>query len=158
VQPAVGVVVGSEHVGRVVSDLVGLPPTRMTVVTPGVDIAQMAPQPRASALAGLIAEARRDPPSQGDERSPDPGNAVRLQQFLSDPVRPTVVYVGKLSREKGVHLLLEALADCPPGRCWSGSARSGPLWASRRSTWGSTCCSPAPCSTGTCATCGPWPM
>ena len=112
-QPAVGVVVGSEHVGRVVSDLVGLPPTRMTVVSPGVDIAQMAPQPRAAALAGLIAEARRDPPSQGDERSPDPGNAERLQRFLSDTARPTVVYVGKLSREKGVHLLLESLTGLP---------------------------------------------
>lgn len=107
--PAVGVVVGSAHIGRVVSDLVGLPAGRMRVVTPGVDVAQMAPQPRATALAGLLAEARRDPPTHGDERSPDPGNAERLERFLPDAACPTVVYVGKLSREKGVHLLLDAL-------------------------------------------------
>ena len=42
------------------------------------------------------------------ERDPDAGNAGRLRDFLAGAER-TVVYVGKLSEEKGVHLLLEAL-------------------------------------------------
>ena len=48
---------------------------------------------------------RRDPPRVG-ERYPDPGNAERLEAFLAGG--PTVVYVGKLSDEKGVALLLDA--------------------------------------------------
>ncbi len=114
--PALGVLVGSAHIGRVVTELVGLGPERMTVITPGVDVDHMAPIPRDRALAGLLAEARADPPG-GGERDPDPGNAGRLAAFLADPARPTVAYVGKLSEEKGVHLLLEALAglDAPAG-------------------------------------------
>jgi glycosyltransferase involved in cell wall biosynthesis len=109
-EPAVGVLVGSEHIGRVVTELVGLGPERLTVATPGVDVEQMRPQQRSSALAALIEESRRDPAHHGDERLPDAGNAERLQRFLTDQARPTVVYVGKLSEQKGVHLLLEALA------------------------------------------------
>jgi glycosyltransferase involved in cell wall biosynthesis len=108
--PAVGILVGSEHIGRVVTELVGLGPERLTVATPGVDVEQMCPQDRSTALSALLAQARRDPANPGDERLPDPGNATRLQHFLADPARPTVVYVGKLSEQKGVHLLLEALA------------------------------------------------
>lgn len=111
--PAVGIAVGSTHIGRVVTELTGVPAARMSVVTPGVDVDLMAPQARARALAGLIAEARLDPPSHGDERAPDAGNADRIEEFLADPHRPTVAYVGKLSREKGVHLLLEALVGLP---------------------------------------------
>jgi glycosyltransferase involved in cell wall biosynthesis len=111
--PAVGIAVGSAHIGAVVAELVGLPAARTTVIPPGVDVARMTPQPRIDALAGLLAEARVDAPSDGDERSPDPGNAQRLEAFLADPDTPTVVYVGKLSREKGVHLLLEAMTGLP---------------------------------------------
>ena len=106
-QPALDVVVGSEHVAGVLADLVGPIPTR--VVTPGVDIEQMAPQERGAAWSALIEQARLDPPSSGDERMPDAGNAERIQAFLDRSTRPTVVYVGKLSEQKGVHLLLEAL-------------------------------------------------
>ena len=65
---------------------------------------------RATALAALLAEARRDPPNPGnaEERLPDEGNAERLERFLAGD-RPTVVYFGKLMRNKGVHVLLEAL-------------------------------------------------
>lgn len=110
--PAVDILVGSEHIGRVVTELVGLGPERLTVATPGVDVAVMAPQDRATALAGLLAQAAQDPPPAraGSERLPDPGNAERFARFLSDPRQPTVVYVGKLSEEKGVHVLLEAAA------------------------------------------------
>lgn len=107
-QGAQDVVVGSAHVAGVLADLVGPVPTR--IVTPGVDVDQMAPEPRGIAWQGLIAEAHADPPNKSDERLPDAGNAERLTRFLAGPARPTVVYVGKLSEQKGVHLLLEALA------------------------------------------------
>ncbi len=70
------------------------------------------PGRRAEALAGL---ARRGPrttrpnPGNADERLPDAGNAARLERFLAGE-RPTVVYFGKLIENKGVQLLLEALA------------------------------------------------
>lgn len=110
---AAAVVAGSEHVRRVLTELVGPGPhlRRVRVVPPGVDVDQMAPEPRERALAGLLAEARRDPPnppSARDERAPDEGNAERLAEVLAGP-EPTILYVGKLSREKGVHLLLEAV-------------------------------------------------
>jgi glycosyltransferase involved in cell wall biosynthesis len=107
-----GVAVGSTHIARVVSELTGLPAEASTVVPPGVDLTLMAPQEsRAEALAGLLAESAADGPELG-ERKPDPGNAARLQAFLAGPA-PTVLYVGKLSREKGVHLLVEAMAGMP---------------------------------------------
>jgi len=80
---------------------------RVRIVPPGVDVDALRPEPRAQALARLLEEARRDPPRVG-ERYPDPGNAERLEAFLASD-GPTVVYVGKLSEEKGVGLLLEAL-------------------------------------------------
>ena len=107
------VVAGSEHVRRVIGEVLGPGPhlDRVAVVPPGVDVEQMRPVPRERALAALVAEARCDPPNPGDrdERRPDEGNAERLEAFLA-PEAPTVVYVGKLSREKGVHLLLDVLA------------------------------------------------
>ena len=106
-EPALDVVVGSEHVGRVLADLVG--PIASRVVTPGVDIDQMVPEDRALARSRLVEEARDDPGTPGDERLPDARNAQRIEAFLAGPDRPTVVYVGKLSEQKGVHLLLEAL-------------------------------------------------
>ena len=53
----------------------------------------------------------RDPPNPGNanERLPDEGNAERLAAFLAGD-EPTVVYFGKLLHNKGVHVLLEALA------------------------------------------------
>jgi len=80
-------------------------------VPPGVDTDVWRPQRRAEALAALIAESQRDQPNPGNlrERLPDEGNAKRLATFLADD-EPTVVYFGKLSVNKGVHLLMEALA------------------------------------------------
>jgi glycosyltransferase involved in cell wall biosynthesis len=106
------IIVGSDHIRRVVEEVLGPGPhmERVERVPPGVDIARFRPEPRRQALASLVAEARRDPPPAlvPDERRPDPGNAERLEAFLSGDA-PTVVYVGKLSREKGVHLLVAAL-------------------------------------------------
>jgi glycosyltransferase involved in cell wall biosynthesis len=105
------VFVGSAHIRRVVEDVVGRV-ERVAEVPPGVDIDEWRPQARDEALAELLDEARRDPanPGNADERLPDAGNAERLARFLAGE-RPTVVYFGKLLRNKGVHVLLEALRE-----------------------------------------------
>ena len=102
------VLAGSEHVVRVLDELVGPDPSTVAVVPPGVDVEHLRPQERAAALAGLLAECARDAPYRGDERAPDEGNEQRLRAFLAGD-RRTVLYVGKLSEEKGVSLLLRAL-------------------------------------------------
>ncbi len=101
--------VGSRHIGDVLTEVCG-PVERVHEVPPGVDTDTWKPQPRADALAALVAESRRDQPNPGNlrERLPDEGNAERLATFLAGD-EPTVVYFGKLSRNKGVHLLMEAL-------------------------------------------------
>jgi glycosyltransferase involved in cell wall biosynthesis len=106
---AAATIVGSEHIRRVVEDVCGRVP-RVRVIPPGVDVELWQPQPREQALEALVAEARDDPPNPGNanERLPDEGNAERLARFL-DGDRHTVVYFGKLIRNKGVHVLLEAL-------------------------------------------------
>jgi glycosyltransferase involved in cell wall biosynthesis len=103
------VFVGSEHIRRALEEVVGLH-DHIYEVPPGVDIEAFAPRERGEALSALIAEARRDPANPGgaDERLPDEGNADRFNAFFSEP-GPTVVYLGKLLENKGVHLLLEAL-------------------------------------------------
>jgi glycosyltransferase involved in cell wall biosynthesis len=106
---AEAVYVGSQHIRDVLEDVVGHV-DRVVEVPPGVDIDEFVPQARAEALAELVAEARADRPNPGnaEERLPDEGNADRLASFLAEDL-PTVVYFGKLIRNKGVHLLLEAL-------------------------------------------------
>jgi glycosyltransferase involved in cell wall biosynthesis len=106
---AQAVAAGSAHTGRIVQELTGFGPDRIVVVPPGVATEQMHPRPRGEAFAGLLAQCRVDPPRSG-ERDPDPDNAQRLGDFLADADRPTVLYVGKLSEEKGVHLLLDAMS------------------------------------------------
>ncbi len=111
---AEAVYAGSEHIRRVLEEVVGpgAYSARVQVVPPGVDVDALRPEPRDEALAGLLEEARRDPPNPGRtrERLPDPDNAQRLAEFLAGDA-PTVVYVGKLSSEKGADLLLDALRD-----------------------------------------------
>lgn len=106
------VLAGSDHIVNVLDEVVGAGAhtARTHVVPPGVDIAALRPMARDAALAGLLEESRRDPvnPNRADERLPDAGNAERLAHFLAGSA-PTVVYVGKISPEKGVSLLLEAL-------------------------------------------------
>ncbi|MGH3133544.1 MAG: glycosyltransferase family 4 protein [Gaiellaceae bacterium] len=105
------VFVGSAHIRQVLEEVCGHV-GRVHEVPPGVDIDEWRPRPREEALAGLLAEARRDPPNAGsiDERLPDEGNDERLAAFL-DGDAPTVVYFGKLLYNKGVHVLLEALRE-----------------------------------------------
>src|SRR6266540_484749 len=103
------VFVGSEHIREVLEDVVGHV-DRVHVVPPGVDVERFLPRPRAESLQLLIAESRADPPNPGnrEERLPDEGNAERIEAFLAGAY-PTVLYFGKLLRNKGVHILFEAL-------------------------------------------------
>ena len=103
------VFVGSAHIREVLEEVCGHV-DRVHEVPPGVDVDAWRPQPREEALAGLVAESRRDPPNpaNANERLPDEGNAERLATFLAGDT-PTVVYFGKLLYNKGVHVLLEAL-------------------------------------------------
>jgi glycosyltransferase involved in cell wall biosynthesis len=107
---AEAVFAGSAHIRAVLEDVLGHV-DRVHEVPPGVDVNEFTPRARPEARANLLAEARRDAPNPGnaDERRPDEGNAERLEAFFAAD-EPTVVYVGKLLRNKGVHLLLEALA------------------------------------------------
>ena len=102
--------VGSAHIRQVVEEVCGHV-DRVHEVPPGVDVEEWRPRARDEALTDLVAEARRDPANLGNanERLPDEGNAERLAQFLAGD-DPTVVYFGKLLLNKGVHVLLEALA------------------------------------------------
>ena len=101
---------GSEHIREVLADVAGHV-DRVEIVPPGVDVEEFRPEPRSEALAALLEEARADLPNPGnrEERQPDEGNAERFARFFADE-RPKVVYFGKLIENKGVHVLLEALA------------------------------------------------
>ena len=109
-----GVIAGSDHVVGVLEDVVGPGEhsDRVHVVPPGVDVDELRPQERPTALASLLRECALDDATPAevvdDDRSPDPDNATRLAAFFRDEM-PTVLYAGKLSKEKGVALLLKAL-------------------------------------------------
>jgi glycosyltransferase involved in cell wall biosynthesis len=107
------VIVGSEHIRNVLAEVVGWS-EHVRIVPPGVDVEDLRPQAREEALAQLLVEAGRDGPRRS-ERDPDQGNAARLEEFLADE-GPIVAYVGKLSQEKGVYLLLDALSHVAGAR------------------------------------------
>jgi glycosyltransferase involved in cell wall biosynthesis len=108
---AEAVYVGSAHIRAVLEDVVGHV-ERVHEVPPGVDVDEFRPEPREAAVERLIDEARRDPPNprNAEERLPDEGNAERFETFFAGEGR-VVLYFGKLIRNKGVHLLLDALRD-----------------------------------------------
>ena len=54
-----------------------------------------------------------------DEYAPDPGTDV-LERYGVDPGKPSVVFVGRITRQKGVEHLLEAAKAFDPG----GAARA----------------------------------
>jgi glycosyltransferase involved in cell wall biosynthesis len=103
------VFVGSGHIRGVLEEVVGQI-DHVHEVPPGVDVEQFVLSDRETALAGLLAEARADPPNPRNvqERLPDEGNAERIAEFLHGDA-PTVLYFGKLLYNKGVHVLLEAM-------------------------------------------------
>jgi glycosyltransferase involved in cell wall biosynthesis len=102
---------GSEHIRGVLEEVIGHV-DRVEIVPPGVDVDEFRPEPRPEALAALLEEARADPPNPGnrEERLPDEGNVSRFARFFAHERRPTVVYFGKLIENKGVQVLLEAIA------------------------------------------------
>jgi glycosyltransferase involved in cell wall biosynthesis len=102
--------VGSAHIRQVLDEVVGHV-ERVVEVPPGVDVDEFTLQERDAALADLLDEARRDAPNPGnaEERLPDANNAERLAAFFAGD-EPTVVYFGKLIEQKGVQVLLEAMA------------------------------------------------
>ena len=106
---AAAVYVGSAHIRAVLEEVVGHV-ERVHEVPPGVDVDEFTPETREQALRHLVDEARKDPPNPGNAnaRLPDEHNAERLAAFFAAR-EPTVVYFGKLIRNKGVHVLLEAL-------------------------------------------------
>ena len=101
--------VGSEHIREVLEEVCGHV-ERVCVVPPGVDVEEWKPQERDAALRALLAEAAADAPNAGsaNERLPDEGNADRIRAFFAEEA-PTVLYFGKLIRNKGVHVLFDAL-------------------------------------------------
>jgi glycosyltransferase involved in cell wall biosynthesis len=108
---ASSVFVGSAHIREVLEDVCGHV-ERVHEVPPGVDVEEWVPEARDVALRELLEEARRDPPNpqNANERLPDEHNSERLASFLAGGA-PTVVYFGKLIPQKGVHVLLEAMAS-----------------------------------------------
>jgi glycosyltransferase involved in cell wall biosynthesis len=102
--------VGSAHIRQVLDEVVGHV-ERVVEVPPGVDVDEFTLQERDAALADLLDEARGDAPNPGnaEERLPDANNVDRLAAFLAGG-EPTVVYFGKLIEQKGVQVLLEAMA------------------------------------------------
>jgi glycosyltransferase involved in cell wall biosynthesis len=98
---------GSEHIRDVLEEIVGQV-DRVEIVPPGVDVDEFRPEQRDEALAALVDESHRDP-DDGDERHPDPGNAQRFADFFAHD-ESTVLYFGKLIENKGVQVLLEAVA------------------------------------------------
>jgi glycosyltransferase involved in cell wall biosynthesis len=101
---------GSEHIRAVLEEVAGHV-DRVEIVPPGVDVDEFRPETRERALVALVEEARADPPNPGDreERLPDEGNVGRFARFFAEE-RPTVLYFGKLIENKGVQVLLEAIA------------------------------------------------
>ncbi len=108
------VYVGSEHVRRALVETLGPGPYLGGVreVPPGVDVELFRPRRRDEALSELVSESEQEaaPTGADPERLPDPGNAERFRAFFAEE-KPTIGYVGKLSSEKGVHVLLDALRE-----------------------------------------------
>ena len=106
------VYVGSAHIREVLEDVVGHV-DRVHEVPPGVDVDDFRPgaaRRGARRACSRRRAATRRTPANADERLPDEGNAARLRRASSRRSEPTVLYFGKLIENKGVHVLLEALA------------------------------------------------
>jgi glycosyltransferase involved in cell wall biosynthesis len=103
VRDAAAIYAGSRHIVEVAMDLLGREALgdRITVVPPGVDVDEF--RPDGGSRERLLSMLRADRSDEHPERHPDPDAAERLEGVGS-----FVLYFGKLLRQKGVHLLLEA--------------------------------------------------
>jgi glycosyltransferase involved in cell wall biosynthesis len=125
-EQAAAVYAGSQHILDVARQLLGAGDymRRAAIVPPGVDVDDFRPERGSrSRLAELL---RSDRPDAHPERHPDPDAADRMEQ-----VGPFLLYFGKLLRQKGVHLLLEAWRELAPAYpemwlvvVWFGSDRA----------------------------------
>jgi glycosyltransferase involved in cell wall biosynthesis len=110
---AAAVFAGSEHIVSVTEELLGEGPYRraLRIVPPGVDTDGFAPgRGSLPALLRLLeAGSGQDSPDHPAERTADAGAAAELAG-----AGRFVLYFGKLMRQKGVHLLLDAWRDVAP--------------------------------------------
>ena len=109
---AAAVYAGSEHIVSVTEELLGEGRYReaMRIVPPGVDTDGFAPGRGSMPELRRLLEAGAGPGwAEPAERIADPGAAVALEG-----VGRFVLYFGKLMRQKGVHLLLEAWREVGP--------------------------------------------
>ena len=110
---AAAVFAGSEHIVSVTEELLGEGAYRraLRIVPPGVDTDGFAPgRGSLPALLRLLeAGSGRDSPDHPAERTADAGAAAELAG-----TGRFVLYFGKLMRQKGVHLLLDAWRDVAP--------------------------------------------
>jgi glycosyltransferase involved in cell wall biosynthesis len=103
VKEAAAIYAGSAHIVEVATDLLGPDALgdRITIVPPGVEVEEF--RPDGGSRERLLSLLRADRPDEHPERHPDRDAADRLEGVGS-----FVLYFGKLLRQKGVHLLLEA--------------------------------------------------
>ena len=100
---------GSQHIVDVTRELLGDGPflDRVAIVPPGVDVDAF--RPDGGSRAALSQLLRSDRPGAHPERHPDADAADRLEH-----AGPFILYFGKLLRQKGVHLLLDAWRRLAP--------------------------------------------
>ena len=124
---------------------------RVHEVPPGVDVDEFAPQPRDEALAGLLEEARRDPPNPGNAKSGSRTRATQSGSPSSSPAtsRPSSTS-GSSSTTRASTCCSRRCAGSTRARSSSASAttgRSSRRWRRRARS------SPARSSTATSSTC-----
>ena len=100
---------GSQHIVDVTRELLGDGPylDRVAIVPPGVDVDAF--RPDGGSRPVLFELLRSDRPGAHPERHPDADAADRLER-----AGPFILYFGKLLRQKGVHLLLDAWRRLAP--------------------------------------------
>ena len=143
--------VGSEHIRRVLADVVGETGV-VHEVPPGVDVDLFVLEDRPAALAGLLEAARADPPNPGnaEERLPDEGNAERLAR-VPGRRRADRRLLREADRAEGRAGAARGDADA---RCAARRRRLRPLpCAARGDRPPSARSSPGRSSTGTSCTC-----